>query len=213
MKRVDRLNGQLGNLADIGDIGEYEDLSRLSVGGKFSGHSSKANTSDALNLAVKAFSKPALHSTPHNVDSEEDCSDYEEVDRHFSGNKRGVQDEDSERAQESNLLDTFAQKKKSFLREKEAHYAPEPRYAGLEETLDVSGGKRGVTYEIMKNKGLTPHRNILNRNPRVKKRVAYEKAVVARRGQVRDVVAGGPNYGGEKTGIKAGIARSRKITN
>ena len=69
-------------------------------------------------------------------------------------------------------------------------------------------------YEIMKNRGLTPHRKKENRNPRVKKRHQYEKAIVRRKGQVREVIAGAAgSYGGELTGIKANIARSRKIGN
>lgn len=109
-----------------------------------------------------------------------------------------------------NLLEAFAKKKKEFLKRKEEHYTAEPRYGGVEESLPESG-KRGVTYEIMKNKGLTPHRSKLNRNPRVKKREQHRKAVVARKGQVRDVVGGSGAYGGELTGIKANIARSRKL--
>ena len=139
-------------------------------------------------------------------------------------------------------------------------------------------GKRAATWEIMKNKGLTPHRKKANRNPRVKKKEQYDKKVKARKGQVRDVlfvyiyiytlctnkivciitiiivttpitklpplnnynynyynyyhyhyycfyyysikppsqvrevlVGQAANYGGELTGIKANIARSRKI--
>jgi hypothetical protein len=46
----------------------------------------------------------------------------------------------------------------------------------------------------------------------VKKRKAYEKAVVSRKGQVREVITGvGQAYGGEATGIKAKLSRSRKF--
>ena len=76
------------------------------------------------------------------------------------------------------------------------------------------GQKRAATYEILKNKGLTPHRKKENRNPRVKKRDKYEKALIAKKGQVREVITGeGGKYGGELTGIKANNARSRKIEN
>ncbi|CCI10541.1 unnamed protein product [Albugo candida] len=72
--------------------------------------------------------------------------------------------------------------------------------------------KRGATHQIVKNKGLKAHKNKLNRNPRVKKRLQYEKAVIRRRGQVRDVRKGeAGQYGGERTGIKANLTRSRKI--
>lgn len=64
----------------------------------------------------------------------------------------------------------------------------------------------------MKNRGLVPHKNKLNRNPRVKKREQYRKAVIRRKGAVRDVrTEEGHKYGGEETGIKRGVSRSRKL--
>jgi Sas10 C-terminal domain len=76
---------------------------------------------------------------------------------------------------------------------KAAKYNPAPRIAGtLEEELAAERQRkgttaRGVSYEIIKNRGLTPHKSKLNRNPRVKKREAYRKAVIRRKGQVVDV--------------------------
>lgn len=45
--------------------------------------------------------------------------------------------------------------------------------------------KRGITYQIAKNKGLTPRRKKELRNPRVKNRMKYRKAKIRRKGQVR----------------------------
>lgn len=45
--------------------------------------------------------------------------------------------------------------------------------------------KRAITYEMAKNKGLTPHRKKEQRNPRVKHRMKYRKAVIRRKGAVR----------------------------
>jgi Sas10 C-terminal domain len=39
----------------------------------------------------------------------------------------------------------------------------------------------------MKNRGLVAHKSKLNRNPRVKKREQYRKALVRRKGHVREV--------------------------
>jgi hypothetical protein len=127
----------------------------------------------------------------------------------------GPMDEDDvyEQDDSEGLLEDFAKKKRAFAAKKKEHYAAEERYGGLIENVPESG-KRAATYEIMKNKGLTPHRKKENRNPRVKKRMAYEKAIVARKGQVREVTAGAAGkYDGELTGIKANISRSRKIGN
>ena len=75
-----------------------------------------------------------------------------------------------------------------------------------------AGGKRAIGYQIEKNKGLTPHRKKDVRNPRVKKRKAYEKAKKKLR-TVKRVYEGGLKgaYGGEATGIKKNTVRSRKL--
>ncbi len=110
-----------------------------------------------------------------------------------------------------NLLEDFAKKKKEYLRRKKDHYSVDMKFAGHEDVIS-EGGIRGVTYEIMKNRGVTPYRKIENKNPRVKKRKAYERAVTARKGQVREVIKGvAGSYGGELTGIKTNISRSRKF--
>lgn len=44
--------------------------------------------------------------------------------------------------------------------------------------------KRGITYQIAKNKGLTPRRKKELRNPRVKNRMKFRKAKIRRKGQV-----------------------------
>jgi U3 small nucleolar RNA-associated protein 3 len=63
------------------------------------------------------------------------------------------------------------------------------------------------------NRGLTPHRNKEMKNPRKKHRIQYERALVRRKGAVREAVAGaaGAAYGGEATGIKSKISKSRKL--
>lgn len=113
---------------------------------------------------------------------------------------------------EGDMLEEFASKKKDYVQKKKDFYTAPTRVGGREEVVQ-EGHKRGVSYEIMANKGLMPHRKKANRNPRVKKREMYAKAIVARKGQVREVIAGaGGSYGGEKTGIKSNVSRSRKIS-
>lgn len=48
----------------------------------------------------------------------------------------------------------------------------------------VTDEKRGINYQISKNKGLTPRRKKELRNPRVKNRMKYRKAKIRRKGQV-----------------------------
>jgi len=44
--------------------------------------------------------------------------------------------------------------------------------------------KRAITYQISRNKGLTPKRKKEQRNPRVKHRKKFRKAIIRRRSQV-----------------------------
>ena len=78
----------------------------------------------------------------------------------------------------------------------------------------LEGAKRGVTYEIGKNKGLTPRRKKEVRNPRVKKRLRFEDKK-KKLGSMKPVWKGGEGrggYGGEATGIKTGIMRGVRLS-
>ncbi|XP_075565655.1 something about silencing protein 10 isoform X2 [Pelecanus crispus] len=71
--------------------------------------------------------------------------------------------------------------------------------------------KRGVTYQMIKNKGLTPKRKKIDRNPRVKHREKFRRAKIRRKGQVREVRTELHRYAGELSGIRAGVKKSRKL--
>mmetsp|Transcript_17874 Transcript_17874/g.25209 ORF Transcript_17874/g.25209 Transcript_17874/m.25209 type:complete len:506 (+) Transcript_17874:786-2303(+) len=92
---------------------------------------------------------------------------------------------------------------------KKSMYEVAPKYPVLDDEVE---GERAISRAIMKNRGLVAHKNKLNRNPRVKKREQYRKAVIRRKGAVREVrTEEGHKYGGETTGIKSGLSRSRKL--
>lgn len=71
--------------------------------------------------------------------------------------------------------------------------------------------KRAITYQISKNKGLTPYRKKELRNPRVKHRNKYRKATIRRKGAVRAVRKEVNRYDGEMSGIKASVKKSIKL--
>ncbi|XP_059052003.1 something about silencing protein 10 [Achroia grisella] len=71
--------------------------------------------------------------------------------------------------------------------------------------------KREITYQIAKNKGLTPYRKKEQRNPRVKHKLKYRKAKIRRKGAVREPRTELSRYGGEASGIKANVKKSIKI--
>ena len=76
----------------------------------------------------------------------------------------------------------------------------------------LPSGERAIGRYIMQNRGLVAHKPKINRNPRVKKREQYRKALIRRKGAVREIrTEEGHVYGGETTGIKSGISRSRKL--
>ena len=68
-----------------------------------------------------------------------------------------------------------------------------------------------VTTEIEKNRGLTAHRRKDIKNPRKRHRLAFDKAQKRRKGQVPGMRQGGAAYGGEATGIKSKVSKSRRF--
>lgn len=72
-------------------------------------------------------------------------------------------------------------------------------------------GKRAITYQIAKNKGLVARKKKELRNPRVKNKLKYRKAKIRRRGQVREVRKEIQRYGGEVSGVRAGVVHSVKF--
>lgn len=104
---------------------------------------------------------------------------------------------------------TVQEKSKARKDRKEATYKVLPKYPVMEEEIH---GERAVGRMIMKNRGLVPHKAKINRNPRVKKREQYRQALIRRKGAVREVRNDeSEKYGGELTGIKTNLSRSRKL--
>ncbi|RLV89536.1 putative silencing protein [Spathaspora sp. JA1] len=130
-----------------------------------------------------------------------------------SGEESG---DDQEPEQDDHYYDSIKQGKiNKKVSRKSAHEAAvkaakEGKLAELQEQVGTNG-KRAINYQILKNKGLTPHRKKEYRNSRVKKRKQYETAKKKLK-SVRQVYDSnrGP-YEGEKTGIKKGLSRSVKL--
>ncbi|XP_070704793.1 something about silencing protein 10 [Pempheris klunzingeri] len=91
----------------------------------------------------------------------------------------------------------------------------DPEAKQLEEDEDDeeadANAKRGITYQMAKNKGLTPKRKKIDRNPRVKHREKFRRAKIRRKGQVREVRREETRYSGELSGIRAGVKKSTKF--
>ena len=124
---------------------------------------------------------------------------------------------------EEKALELYAalKSKKAKMDEKEASSSDESAVedvekAAPEELAPLDGEedgdeRRGITYQIAKNKGLQPKRSKLQRNPRVKHRHKFEKAKIRRKGQVREVRKEVKKYSGELTGINARVKKGVKL--
>lgn len=118
-------------------------------------------------------------------------------------------DPEKEGDEDDGFYAQVSKKSKSKRDFKKSLYAVAPKYPRLEVEVD---GERALSKHILKNRGLVPHKAKINRNPRVKKREQYRKALIRRKGAVREVRTDeGHKYGGETTGIKSGISRSRRL--
>ena len=108
-----------------------------------------------------------------------------------------------------------AAKKKSSGKEEYENAKKAARAYLLGETDEVDeSGKRLITRQIEKNKGLMPHRSKDVRNPRVKKRKKYEKKKIALKGRQHVYEAKDRRrsaYGGEESGISKNVVRGVKL--
>jgi U3 small nucleolar RNA-associated protein 3 len=121
------------------------------------------------------------------------------------------------RGDEDEYYDMVAQGAQKKRADKAARYealAKARKGERVVETEQVGAdGKRQITYQIQKNKGLTPHRKKEVRNPRVKKRMKFEEKQKKLR-SVKAVYKGGEGpggYQGELSGIKTGLVKSIKL--
>lgn len=72
--------------------------------------------------------------------------------------------------------------------------------------------KRPINKAMEKNRGLTPYRKKAYRNPRVRHRNKFKKAVIKRRSLVQEAQKEWTRYSGELTGIKTSTVRSIKFS-
>lgn len=147
--------------------------------------------------------------------AEELGGDSDEEDRRVASELRKGDDFGSDDDDYYDMVAARTNKRKAdkkALAEAQAAAAREGGHVEVQEKVGADG-KRAITYQIEKNKGLAPKRNKLNRNPRVKKRMRFEDKK-KKLGSVRQVYKGGEGrggYAGELTGIKKNLVKSVKL--
>ncbi|KAJ8400715.1 hypothetical protein AAFF_G00394840 [Aldrovandia affinis] len=117
---------------------------------------------------------------------------------------------DSESDLDEEAAMRFYREQEARVKQKRKSTQPEQEPDGQEDELDPEA-KRRITYQMAKNKGLTPKRKKIDRNPRVKHREKFRRAKIRRKGQVREVRREEQRYSGEWSGIRAGIVKSTKF--
>ena len=76
---------------------------------------------------------------------------------------------------------------------------------------ETESKKRAINYQIEKNKGLTPKRNKMYRNARVRNRFKARKALIKRKSIVPKVRREEKRYSGEMSGIRTNVVRAVKF--
>jgi U3 small nucleolar RNA-associated protein 3 len=113
------------------------------------------------------------------------------------------------------MVASRSKKRKDDKQARSDAYAEAERLGGkvYEQEEVGADGKRAITYQIQKNKGLHAKRSKDSRNPRVKKRKKYEEKK-KKLGSTKQLFKGGEGrggYGGELTGIKKNLVKSVKL--
>ena len=214
-KRRLRRRALVPSFEDYGDDDQAVDEKDVTAAGQ-----SLASTLNTLTQRGKSRTKSSI-SRPEVVDGDDEDRfkrGLEMMSAEFGGgsdmDKGGDEEDISDGELDDDLGDDdfYSQIKKKSKAKKEykkSLYAVAPKYPGMDGEVE---GERAVGNMIMNNRGLVPHRKKEFRNPRLKRREQYRKAIIRRKGAVRDVRTDeGHKYGGEETGIKSNLSRSRKL--
>ncbi|KAI3976505.1 hypothetical protein MKX01_008363, partial [Papaver californicum] len=224
-----RVNGQLQSLDDFDDEVVEKD-----------GHASKRQTSKLSELVRVKAKKPKVISGDDDLpkrddvgerrrknelrvlakagggsmhDDNDEDGDVSEGDPGARKRRRAdIEDGDVEAEEsEDEFYKQVKQQRDAKISAKAQLYSRTSAPAPQAETEEVADGKRHITRQMEKNRGLTRPRNKNKKNPRTNYKHKHQEAVKRRKGQVREVKKPMGPYGGEVSGINAKISRSTRF--
>ncbi|EJD39968.1 hypothetical protein AURDEDRAFT_170949 [Auricularia subglabra TFB-10046 SS5] len=151
----------------------------------------------------------------------DDLDGEEEPEQEQRKKRRRDEDEDEDGmdvdqdGDEDGYYQLVAGTRKAAKKAKKEQYDAERAAERVVEDDEGTDGPRALTRAILKNKGLTPKRAKSVRNPRVKKRLRYEKAqkrVASQRAVFKGGLAGSKGvYEGEHSGINPRVVKSTRL--
>jgi len=196
--------------ADFGDI-EEDDEAALAAG-------------RSLAIKLNSISQKSKSKNKNNNAAPEDQDDADDEkfrramemmeDEYGAGSDEENEEDDDgdiemDEPEGNEFYNTIKKKSKDKKDLKKKMYSVAPKYPSFQGEVE---GERALGNFILRNRGLVPHKSKMNRNPRVKKREQYRKALIRRKGAIRDIRTDEAHkYGGEETGIKSRLSRSRKL--
>ncbi|KAJ0092537.1 hypothetical protein Patl1_26730 [Pistacia atlantica] len=228
-KRSKPVNGQLETYDDFND-------DDMDVDGQSNGHVSSLRPNKLSQLVTGQPNKPKVVSGDDDLPKRDDIGERRrkhelkvlagagirseddggdelgtigaDEDGGNSENDEGDSEDQDTGGSEDEFYQQVKQQRAQKLAAKAEIYTRTQATPSLPETMD---GKRQITYQMEKNRGLTRPRKKLLKNPRKKYRTKHQKAVMRRKGQVRDIRKPTGPYGGEASGINTGISRSTRF--
>ncbi|GAB4842789.1 hypothetical protein Ancab_012765 [Ancistrocladus abbreviatus] len=136
----------------------------------------------------------------------------DEIEDDKPGNSDGSEDADVGGGETGESEDEFYKQARQARAEKLA--AKSEKYSRVlsipSEPQTIVDGKRQITTQMEKNRGLTRSRKKLIKNPRKKYKLKHKKALKRRAGQVRVFNKPSGSYGGEASGINT-VSHSRRF--